>query len=112
VRLSGRSEDGPFPVFGRKGGDNGRGSGMWINDKTVEHGVYRRLEPNDRVRFIISGGGGYEPAYLREPARVLSDVQQGYVSIESAKIDYGVVINITGMTIDFEATQTLRDSII
>ena len=112
VRLSGRSEDGSFPVFGRKGGGNGRGSGMWINDKVVEHGIYRRLEPNDRVKFIISGGGGYGSPYLREPTRVLSDVEQGYLSIESAKNDYGVVINITRMEIDFEATKILRGSVL
>ena len=55
VRLSGRTEDGSFPVFGRRGGKNGRGSGMWVNNEPVDHGIYRRLSPNDRVRFVLSG---------------------------------------------------------
>jgi N-methylhydantoinase B len=111
VRLSGRTEDGPFPIFGRRGGRNGRGSGMWINDKKVEHGVYRRLEPDDRVRFILSGGGGFGLPHLREPLKVLADVEQGYLSIEGAKNDYGVVISINPMEVDFEATRILRDGL-
>ena len=108
VRLSGRTEDGPFPVFGRRGGKNGRGSGMWANDEPVDHGIYRRLAPGDRVRFILSGGGGYGDPLERNPDRVLADVEQGYVSIEQAGTEYGVVIDPSEMTVDVEATASLR----
>ena len=108
VRLSGRTEDGPFPVFGRLGGRNGRGSGLWHNGGPVDHGVYRRLAPGDRVRFVLSGGGGYGDPFEREPARVLADVEQGYVSIESAEEEYGVVIDPATMTVDADATRRLR----
>ena len=108
VRLSGRTEDGTFPVFGRRGGQNGRGSGMWANDQPVDHGIYRRLAPDDRVRFVLSGGGGYGDPLEREPERVLADVEQGYVSIEQAEIDYGVVIDASLMTVNFAATAALR----
>ena len=108
VRLSGRTEDGTFPVFGRRGGQNGRGSGMWANDQPVDHGIYRRLAPGDRVRFVLSGGGGYGDPLEREPERVLADVKQGYVSIEQAEIDFGVVIDASVMTVNFAATAALR----
>mgnify|MGYP001190727325 FL=1 len=108
VRLSGRTEDGTFPVFGRCGGENGRGSGMWANGETVDHGIYRRLSPNDKIQFILSGGGGYGDALQRETARVLEDVVQGYVSIENAKKDYGVVINPDVLEVDIQATELLR----
>ena len=108
VRLSGRTEDGTFPVFGRRGGQNGRGSGMWLNEKPVDHGVYRRLAPGDRVRFVLSGGGGYGDPREREPERVLADVAQGYVSVEQAEADYAVVINADLMQVDVEATASLR----
>ena len=108
VRLSGRTEDGTFPVFGRRGGQNGRGSGMWANDQPVDHGIYRRLTPGDRVRFVLSGGGGYGDPLEREPERVLADVKQGYVSIEQAEIDFGVVIDASVMTVNFAATAALR----
>jgi N-methylhydantoinase B len=108
VRLSGRTEDGSFPVFGRRGGKNGRGSGMWANDQPVDHGIYRRLAPGDRVQFVLSGGGGYGDPLEREPERVLADVEQGYVSIEQAEIDFGVVIDAGRMKVDMDATAALR----
>lgn len=108
VRLSGRTEDGSFPVFGRRGGKNGRGSGMWANDQPVDHGIYRRLAPGDRVQFVLSGGGGYGDPLEREPERVLADVEQGYVSIEQAEIDFGVVIDAGRMEVDMDATMALR----
>ena len=108
VRLSGRTEDGEFPVFGRMGGGNGRGSGMWVNNESVEHGVYRLLSPGDRVRFIISGGGGYGSPLERDPERVLADVEQGYISLEMAEKDYGVVIDPEIWIVDEVATQKLR----
>jgi N-methylhydantoinase B len=108
VRLSGRTEDGTFPVFGRRGGKNGRGSGMWANNEPVDHGIYRRLAPGDRVRFVLSGGGGYGDPRTREPERVLADVEQGYVSIEQAEIDFGVVIDPARMEVNLVATEALR----
>ena len=108
VRLSGRTEDGSFPVFGRRGGKNGRGSGMWANDQPVDHGIYRRLAPLDRVRFVLSGGGGYGDPLEREPERVLADVEQGYVTIEQAAADYGVVIDPDRMAVDLKATASRR----
>ena len=108
VRLSGRTEDGTFPVFGRLGGRNGRGSGLWHNGGPVDHGIYRRLAPGDRMRFVLSGGGGYGDPLTREPERVLADVEQGYVSVERAEEDYGVVIDAPAMTVDAEATRRVR----
>ena len=108
VRLSGRTEDGTFPVFGRLGGRNGRGSGLWHNGGPVDHGIYRRLAPGDRMHFVLSGGGGYGDPLTREPERVLADVEQGYVSVERAEEDYGVVIDAPAMTVDAEATRRVR----
>ena len=51
-------------------------------------------------------------AYLRErdPERVLADVRSGYVSLEAARRDYGVVIRQSGrkFELDVAATQELR----
>ncbi len=81
---------------------------MWANDEIVDHGIYRRLAPNDKISFIISGGGGYGDPLSREPERVLKDVKQGYVSIEKAKTDYGVVIRPDTIEVDLESTKLLR----
>jgi len=66
------------------------------------------LESGDVVSFIISGGGGYGSPMERDPQSVLKDVTGGYVSMEGAKRDYGVVINPENMNVDLEGTRTLR----
>ena len=46
----------------------------------------------------------------RDPERVLADVRSGYVSLESARRDYGVVIHQEErqFEIDLSATTALR----
>lgn len=53
------------------------------------------------------GGGGYGDPLDRDPERVREDVIDGYVSRESAREDYGVIITSDG-EIDWEATDRLR----
>jgi N-methylhydantoinase B len=54
------------------------------------------------------GGGGYGDPFDRHPKKVCDDVTNGYVSRESAKTDYGVVITEEG-EIDWEATNKIRN---
>jgi N-methylhydantoinase B len=108
VRLSGRKEDGNFPVSGRLGGKPGRGYGLSINDREVDHGTSRTLMPGDRVKFVLSGGGGYGDPLTRDPARVIDDVIEGCVTVQLARDDYGVVLDAAGLAIDAAATQAAR----
>ena len=108
VRLSGRAADSDFPVNGRLGGMNGRSYGLWHNGKPVEHGIYRRLLPGDRMRFMLSGGGGYGDPLDRDPERVREDVLENLISIEKAREDYGVVINPDTILVDAERTKAER----
>ncbi|MBI2209959.1 MAG: hydantoinase B/oxoprolinase family protein, partial [Deltaproteobacteria bacterium] len=50
------------------------------------------LHPGEVVRLETPGGGGLGDPLNRDPERVLSDVQNGYVSAERARALYGVVI--------------------
>ena len=63
-------------------------------------------QPGDVVRLEGCGGGGYGPAFERDPDSVLRDVQCGYVSVAQAEDQYQVVI-IDGK-IDTERTAVLR----
>jgi N-methylhydantoinase B len=45
------------------------------------------------VTVELPGGGGYGPPVDRDPARVLEDVREGYVSLERARDQYGVAID-------------------
>jgi len=60
--------------------------------------------------FKLTGGGGFGNPLDRPPDRVLGDVRSGYVSVEAAARDYGVVVRQDGriFTLDIQATQRLR----
>jgi N-methylhydantoinase B len=57
-----------------------------------------------------AGGGGYGDPLERDPELVEWDVREGYVSIEAARRDYGVVIHPGTLEVDLEATKELRSS--
>jgi N-methylhydantoinase B len=67
-----------------------------------------RLAAGDVVSFRTGGGGGYGDPMDRDPARVLRDVVGGYVSVESAREDYGVVLTDGGLGVDRAATSAAR----
>lgn len=46
----------------------------------------------DRVTILTAGGGGFGDPFERDPAAVLRDVTAGFVSVEAAARDYGVVV--------------------
>ncbi len=62
-----------------------------------------------RVLYMTAGGGGWGNPRDRDPERVLRDVSEGYVSAESARDDYGVVLSPDGKTLDIDATAALRE---
>lgn len=66
------------------------------------------LKEGALVEFFSGGGGGRGPATQRSPDRVLRDVQLGYVSLEGARRDYGVVIDPATMHVDEQATIECR----
>ena len=73
-----------------------------------------RTTPGYVLRCLTNGGGGWGPAYDRDPQRVLADVRDEYVSIQGAAHDYGVVVvgdphgDPEGLRIDEPATERLR----
>ncbi len=79
------------------------------------------LDPGQTVLLAPPGGGGYGDPLTRPVAAVLADVVSGYVSMEGAARDYGVVIRYLGTPeqlvrlpehymVDEEATARLRAS--
>jgi N-methylhydantoinase B len=54
------------------------------------------LEAGDRVRMSTGGGGGYGDPGDRPVERVKQDVTRGFVSVQSARDDYGIVIKADG----------------
>jgi N-methylhydantoinase B len=76
-----------------------------------------RLRVGDIAFSRSAGGGGYGDPLERDPQQVLTDVIYGYVSLNGASADYGVVLRChTGdrpelpehWQVDGEATRSLR----
>jgi N-methylhydantoinase B len=70
--------------------------------------VYETMAPGEVLVNCSGGGGGWGHPFKRDPERVLDDVRNGYVSIVSARENYGVVINPETLTINTAATAALR----
>jgi N-methylhydantoinase B len=56
----------------------------------------RPLQSGDRVRMSTGGGGGYGDPRERPVELVARDVVRGFISIDSARDDYGVVFDQNG----------------
>ena len=48
------------------------------------------LQPGDRLTMHYGGGGGYGDPAKRDPAALKRDIEDGYVTPEGARKDYGV----------------------
>jgi predicted amidohydrolase len=66
------------------------------------------MEKGSRVRWEQASGGGYGKPLERDPARVLRDVQDEYITAEMALRDYGVVIDAATLTVNEAATEGVR----
>ena len=87
-----------YPAGGALGGEPGA-PGEIVELATGEELPRKqlaRLAPHSQVRLSFPGGGGYGSPTERPVARVLDDVVNGYVSIASAKAEYGVDIEYVG----------------
>ena len=62
-----------------------------INGEPVERFPPILLQPGDVVELCIGGGGGFGPAHLRPHDLIARDVDQGYLSPEQARAQYGFV---------------------
>jgi N-methylhydantoinase B len=82
-----------FPAQGAAGG--GQGALGEFSLSTGDRPNPKQLvtvPPGVSVNVTLPGGGGYFDPLERDPSAVLEDVVQGYVSLEGARRDYGVVI--------------------
>jgi N-methylhydantoinase B len=68
----------------------------------------RWAEAGDTLRTVGPSAGGYGDPLERDPQRVLEDVLDELVGVESARAYYGVVIDAEARQIDHEATVQLR----
>jgi N-methylhydantoinase B len=88
--LAGRSE---FAPIGRRGGKAGILRQYRLNGQVVHTKGRYTMQPGDTLLLTEAGGGGFGDPRARDPAQVLADVANGYVSETSASRDYGVEVD-------------------
>ncbi len=68
------------------------------------------LEAGDTLANNTGGGGGYGDPLERDPVRVALDVRNGFVSVDRALRDYGVVLDESTFEVDVAATAQRRQA--
>lgn len=66
------------------------------------------LKKGDLVRLVTGHGGGFGAAVEREPERVASDVRNGYITVETARETYGVMVDPATFAVEPGVTAALR----
>ena len=101
-----------FPPYGVLGGKPGAHMNAVLNLGRADERKLTKFDQlpvnaGDTLTFMMAGGGGYGDPFEREPERVQSDVEVGFVTREAARRDYGVVIDDDG-AVDEAATAKCR----
>lgn len=102
--------------WGLHGGMHGMGNRVELrrNGELVGNGESsklrgQRLAAGDKVTLLAGGGGGFGPPHERSAVDVAEDVRHGYVSVESARANYGVSLN-PDLTLNEKETAELRSA--
>ena len=114
AELGTRMENAKFPPYGVAGGKAGRPGAISVNPGTPEErqlppvGDGVKLKRGDLLRLVTCGGGGWGDPFQRDPLLVQQDVARGFVSIQGALADYGVVLDPVTLDVDKAATEERR----
>ncbi len=101
------------PPWGLWGGKPGEAAGKYLkrpgdNDYKFVDVAHYLVPAESQVMVLSSGGGGWGNPLDRDPEKVHWDVIEGFVSVESARNDYGVVLEGDTFAINEAETQALR----
>jgi N-methylhydantoinase B len=75
--------------------------------EVVKKNIIETVKPGERAANMNPGGGGYGNPFERPVEKVAWDVKNGLVSVEGARIDYGVVFKDLA-TFEVDAAETAR----
>jgi N-methylhydantoinase B len=115
INLNTRIERVHCAPWGLEGGMSGTGNKVEL----FIGGEHKKNLPNAKVLsqriaagegFLVraGGGGGFGPPWKRPAQHVAEDVRQGYVTVEAAARDYGVVVDPESFAVDEAATLAAR----
>ena len=101
----------PYGLFG------GRPAALALVRRRLGETPEREVTPKSRpfpvsegeiIVVQTAGGGGYGNALERDPEAVCADVVDGFISLDMAAAEYGVVLDPRTLRIDHAATTRLR----
>ncbi|MFK7858926.1 MAG: hydantoinase B/oxoprolinase family protein [Granulosicoccus sp.] len=79
------------PARGRQGGADGAATTIAQDDGSPMKGKGKQFVPHGRrVMLAFPGGAGYGNPTERDPALVKKDLARGYITVNSARQDYGL----------------------
>jgi N-methylhydantoinase B len=105
------------PPFGVFGGTPGIGGGNYREDLATGHRTYcsakgyLQIAEGQTWVGVSSGGGGFGDPLERDPEKVQRQVYDEFISVETARGVYGVVLDPDTLTLDADATDALRRKI-
>ena len=99
-----------YPPRGLFGAGPGSGARFLVNEQPGDPSGLTLCQPGNVIQFESAGGGGYGDPLQRDPQVVEADVVNGYVSIEKAREEYGIVIDPVTLKVDIEETDRIRGS--
>lgn len=112
IQISGleRSRMAPWGYGGGKSGALVRAviNAGRADERPVPKGFPVKLKRGDTVTLHMPGGGGIGNPFERDPELVETDVRRGFVTVEAARDEYGVVIR--DGSVDEAATEAIRSN--
>ena len=112
-----RVENHRFPAWGIAGGRAGGTSRVLLNPGQPGQRDIRPFSDDNRwvagdlVRLYTAGGGGWGDPLERDVDLVEKDVRGGFVSLEAARSEYGVVIDPLSQKADAPGTLAYREDL-
>jgi N-methylhydantoinase B len=107
-----RSDRRDHRPFGLYGGSPGQPSENYLNPdadgKLIPSKFTRTIHKGDLFRHVLAGGGGWGDPLERDPAAVVRDVRNEFLSVGAAEADYGVIVDTKTWKADNAATEKLR----
>ncbi len=115
VRYTANTAAHDFPPFGAAGGRAGGANSSWWEGRdgarhTLPNSLDVTLDTGEKLISQACGGGGYGDPLDRDPNRVAWDAREGWISLDTVRQVYGVVLDTAGEAFraDLPATTALR----
>lgn len=108
-----RSDRRRFLPYGLQGGAPGTASATALTSGAEQRELPSKVsllaKHGDVIRHRHAGGAGWGDAMARDPAAVLEDVLEGKVSVEAAREQYAVAVDVHQRRVDEQQTAALRN---